>query len=231
MSSFMLKIVAIVSMTIDHVGFSIFPQYKLLRIIGRIAMPIFSFQVALGFKKTSSQPKYMLRMLIFAIISEIPYLLLHQSSISQSFTIASLLGSVSFKNFELDICFTFLYALIVLWLLDKAKKSKIMYLPALYLILLSSLIPMDYDILGVLWVVTFYYCQDNRFLYTILLTCISVIDVILLKSSVLQLYMLIALILLYFYNGNKGKGVKYLFYIFYPLHMFLIVLMKMWFFT
>ena len=73
MSSFTLKILAIIFMTIDHIGFILFPKIDILRVIGRIAFPIFAFQVGISFENTKNKEKYILRMLIFTIISQIPF--------------------------------------------------------------------------------------------------------------------------------------------------------------
>jgi hypothetical protein len=63
----MLKLIAAVIMLIDHIGFVIFPEHIVFRLIGRLAMPIFAYSIALGFTKTRSYKKYLLRMGIFAI--------------------------------------------------------------------------------------------------------------------------------------------------------------------
>lgn len=77
MSSFWIKIIALITMLIDHIGFAFFPENLLLRIIGRISMPLFAFQIAVGFDKTKSREKYIIRMLIFALVSQIPFGLLY----------------------------------------------------------------------------------------------------------------------------------------------------------
>lgn len=69
----LLKIIALVTMLIDHVGYIYFPHEMMFRTIGRIAFPIFAYQVAIGFQKTSSRPRYAKRLFIFALISQIPY--------------------------------------------------------------------------------------------------------------------------------------------------------------
>ncbi len=234
MSSFILKIIAIITMFIDHAGWAIYPQYTILRIIGRIAMPIFAYQIALGYKKTSSKAKYFLRMFCCAIISQIPFTLLGkyaQIPNANAPSLAVVLQKISWKDFELNICVTFLLALGILWLLEKAKETKILYICVFYLAFISVIVPMDYGILGIIWVVTFYYFGEKKWLYTLLLCAGSTIYVWINKVPLIQLYMLLALPLLYFYNGKKGKGMKYLFYAFYPIHMILLVLAKIYLFT
>ena len=121
MSSFCLKLIAILTMSIDHLGLVLFNNNLIMRIIGRIAMPIFAFQIAVGFKKTHSKPKYMFRMLLLAIISEIPFnLMLYFSNYSTS---------------NLNICFTFTLALLALYLIDLGKNNKFFILTSLLPIL------------------------------------------------------------------------------------------------
>ncbi len=79
MSSFWIKIIATITMLIDHIGFVLFPENILLRIIGRVSMPLFAFQIAVGFEKTKSREKYILRMLIFALVSQIPFSLMYDT--------------------------------------------------------------------------------------------------------------------------------------------------------
>jgi len=71
--AFTLKMIAAVTMLIDHVGYIFFPQYVLLRIIGRISFPIFAFLIVEGFMHTRDVKKYIFRMIIFALITEIPF--------------------------------------------------------------------------------------------------------------------------------------------------------------
>lgn len=120
MSSFLLKIIAVITMSIDHLGLILFNNNLIMRIIGRIAMPIFAFQIAIGFKHTRSKGKYLLRILALAIISEVPFnLMLHFSNYSTN---------------SLNICFTFTLALITLYLIDLSKKNK--------LFIITSILPI-----------------------------------------------------------------------------------------
>lgn len=120
MSSFILKIVAILTMTIDHVGLILFNNNLIFRTLGRIAMPIFAFQIAVGFKNTHSKSKYILRIFLLAIISEIPFDLMLYSS--------------NYSTANLNICFCFTLALIALYLIDLGKNNK--------LFIFASLLPI-----------------------------------------------------------------------------------------
>lgn len=68
-----LKLIAIITMLIDHIGYIFFPQMRLFRTIGRIAFPIFAYQIAMGYKHTSSRPRYALRLFVFSLVAYLPY--------------------------------------------------------------------------------------------------------------------------------------------------------------
>ena len=78
MSAFILKLIAILAMVCDHVGAELFPNMLWLRAVGRLTMPIMSYFAAIGYRKTRSVPKYLLRLGIFAILSEPCYYILFQ---------------------------------------------------------------------------------------------------------------------------------------------------------
>ncbi len=159
----LLKIVALVTMLIDHVGYLYFPHEMMFRTIGRIAFPIFAYQIALGFQKTSSRPKYAKRLFIFALISQIPYLWFNPT--------------LTLDWQGLNIMFTLLFSLGVLQSLElsklawkdvfSAQKSKL--LQALGFSLLTAVlivvpdlmyyktgISIEYGSSGVLFVLLFY---------------------------------------------------------------------------
>ena len=77
-----LKLIAVVTMFIDHIGSIIFPHIMFLRIIGRISFPIFAFLIVNGYRHTHNLKKYLLRLAAFAIISEIPYNLIWSGDIA-----------------------------------------------------------------------------------------------------------------------------------------------------
>ena len=74
-SAFVLKIIAVITMTIDHSGYLIFGGSSFMNFIGRIAFPIFAFQITEGYTHTHNLKKYFLRLFAFALISQIPFML------------------------------------------------------------------------------------------------------------------------------------------------------------
>ena len=100
-----LKIIAVISMFVDHLGFIIFPNAIFLRVIGRVAFPIFAFCVAERLHYTKSRKKYVLTLLLFALISQIPYYFIFNTF------------------FKFNVLFTFLIAIIVIFLIEQYSKS------------------------------------------------------------------------------------------------------------
>ncbi len=75
MSAFVLKLIAVFSMTCDHLSYLIFGRFSFLNLIGRIAFPIFAYQITEGYIHTSNLKKYFLRLALFGVISQIPFML------------------------------------------------------------------------------------------------------------------------------------------------------------
>lgn len=222
MSSFALKLVACITMFVDHLGLALFDNNRLMRIIGRIAMPIFAFQVGVGFSKTHSKWKYILRMFICFLISEVPFLMLLSSG---GIAISSRYGELSL--YYLNICFTFLLALIALYFIELGKKNFVFFICAIFAVLPSFILHMDYGIYAIAIVIASYFLQNYKLAFS---ACFVVISAIyhFVNNSPMQLFMLLALPFILLYNGKKGKSLKYYFYVFYPLHMLLIALIKIY---
>ncbi len=104
MSRFQLKILAIVTMLVDHTGAILFPQFPVLRIIGRISFPIFAFLISEGLLHTSNVKKYLWRLFLFALISEVPFdlafygQLFHPQRQNIFFTLVLGLAAIAFLN-------------------------------------------------------------------------------------------------------------------------------------
>ena len=107
MTSFVLKIIALITMFIDHLGYAIYGKFSYLNYIGRIAFPIFAFQISEGFVHTKNIKKYFIRLLVFAIISQLPFMLF--------------LSTFSKNIYELNIFFTLSFGLLAIFIFDKIR--------------------------------------------------------------------------------------------------------------
>lgn len=214
-----LKIIAVASMLIDHIGLQFFPDAIWLRIIGRIAFPIFAFFIAQGMFYTRSRKKYILNMLWIGLVSQVPYAFL------------------SSRMYNLNIMFSFIIAALIIVLIEELKKKQnvgyFILLGMIFVVaeLLSVFSILSYGILGVLLVLCFYFIKSKGWSFAvavILIVLMTVKDV--LRSSfafenIIQIFGLLSLTILLLYNGGKGKAnLKYMFYIFYPAHLAIILL-------
>lgn len=208
MSSFVLKIIAVIAMTIDHIGYAFFPKLSILRIIGRIAMPIFAFQIALGFKHSKNRKNYIYRMLAFSLISQIPFILM---------------TSIQTSEFKLNIGFTFLFALLILYSLEEVKPIWGKMLCLVPIFIAAYFLNYDYYLFGISLVIIFYYTFKKPYIMIPLFVCAASIYSIY-RNNILHAYSFLAILPFSLYNGKKGKGLKHFFYAYYPVHMIAIYL-------
>ncbi|MCR5796238.1 MAG: conjugal transfer protein TraX [Solobacterium sp.] len=209
-----LKIIAMISMIFDHIGDAFFPEQTWMRIIGRIAMPVFAFCVAEGFAHTRDRKKYLLRMGIFALISEVPFDLFAK-------------GDVNLVH--QNIMFTFLWAMLGLTCYEKITENKKSAAKAagivllLVFIIISAILRLDYNMTACGLVMIFYLLREkNMFLRTGAAALYHMV----LRNVGIHWFGLLSFPFLLMYNGEKGKGLKWLFYVFYPGHMLAIWLIK-----
>lgn len=222
-----LHILAMALMLCDHIWATLLPQYAILTCIGRIAFPIFAFLLVEGFTKTKDLKKYFLRILVFALISEIPFNLVYSNSV--------------FYPYHQNVLFTYLLGIIMLWIMDKCKQFKYFKYP-LWLLITIAFFAIGYitmvDFYGDAFVMIslFYVFKERTPLNMVLLTLLMYYvnaellggyyyDVVLFGHHfelIQQSLATLALIPIFLYKGNKGytsKGFKYFCYAFYPAHL------------
>lgn len=211
LNGFELKIIALITMTIDHMGAVLLPQYGFLRIIGRIAFPIYCFLLVEGYYHTKDIKKYILRLFLFAVVSEI-------------FFDMTFYGKIMYKNHQ-NVFLTLVIGLITIALIDLVcsfyyKKNKFIMVVLMFIILISGgmlaeILRTDYSIFGVLIIFGFYIFKNNYFGQILYQWYIN--GVVLGET---QLYALMALPFIFLYNGKAGKYKwKWFFYTYYPLHL------------
>ena len=204
-----LKILAAVTMTIDHIGMLFFPTQMLWRMIGRLAMPIFAFMIAEGCHYTRSKLRYFLMVLGLGVLCQTVYV-------------------VVANDWYLCMPISFAMSILLCWALELTmKKRSLLYGAALALgiagvYLLTERMRLDYGFWGCMLAVFSYLPRvvkpQDRGLPVLFLG----IGLVLLSchSSVWQWYSLLALPVLLLYSGKRGKWkMKYFFYIFYPAHL------------
>lgn len=243
-----LKIIAIATMLLDHIGASLLMPvladaasfagvtdwsmqsliascpdvaipYYAMRYIGRIAFPIFCFLLVEGFLHTKNLPKYCLRLALFALISEIPFdLAFHRMPV---------------YNASQNVFFTLLIGLFVI-ALDRYCHERFAGHPGLLFLIpllglaagmyLAEALCTDYGYLGVIAIDILYQMRDKRLFASILCT------IVLCFSAPLEITAILFVPLILQYNGTRGLSLKYVFYAFYPLHLFLLYFIAKLFF-
>ena len=230
-----LKIIGMLSMIVDHVGAMFFPSVLILRIIGRIAFPIFAFMIAEGARYTKNKIRYLSVLALFALIIQLVY-------------------SFYTKNARLTIFCTFTFSIILIYSLQLikkivfAKKLNVLHLILaiiLFVFLTISIYKItrirfvNYDFFGVLTpvLVSLFHFEgevkgfikklDNHLVSLLMLSIGLVLIYFHFKQFQLYAYALLAIPILFFYSGKRGKfKMKYFFYLFYPLHLVLLEAIK-----
>lgn len=223
----LLKLIACVLMLCDHVGYVLLDNNNMMRAFGRLAFPIFAFLLAEGFRYTSDIKKYLIRLIIFAFLSEIPFDLCMYGQILE----------FGHQN----VFFTLATGLIAIISLEKGKRQgKLVQAYAITAgcFVLSFLLAFDYSICGILIIIVFYAMtpiykesdREKRIFEAGKVTILSAI-IYFLFYGLKQLYAVFAILPISLYNGKRGKSYfKYVFYGFYPVHLLLIWILKQMFF-
>lgn len=234
MTSFALKIIALVSMFCDHFGDAFVGHYSFLNLIGRIAFPIFAFQISEGFIHTKNLKKYFLRLGIFALIAQIPF----------SLFIHKFLGG---SYFSLNVFFTLLFGLFSIWIYDyltnSVKKNEkwkdntvikntviaLSILIMLGIAYLAEVLDTDYGAWGVIVVFVFYLFKQDKLAMVISFITLCVIRYgtrllagFNMATLLLGIFTALSIVFICLYNGKQGKKIKYLLYVFYPVHLLLL---------
>lgn len=235
-SAAMLHVLAMVLMLCDHMWATLFPAAEWLTCVGRVAYPIFAFMLVEGYFHTSSLKRYMLRLLAWAVISEIPFNLMYFGS--------------AFYPYHQNVLWTFLLSLLLITLLDRVRdrlRPVFAVIVSAALIVLGYLagfaLMVDYYGVGVLTVVVFYYFSQRRWWsYVGQLVCLAFLNVELLGGLGYEVTLfgyeleisqqglaLLALIPIWLYQGRQGehrKPFRYFCYAFYPAHMLALALIR-----
>lgn len=226
LNGFSLKLIAIAAMTLDHIAVLFLnPEsggYLAARIIGRIAFPLFAFLLTEGFFHSSNLKKYMVRLGVLAIVSEpfFDYILI-KAELGENFR------PWYFQN----VVFTLLIGLITIWMYDtvvrKFRNNPLLcnlycVLILLFGAMLAFWMRTDYSVYGILLIFIMYQFHKNRLWMTI----VSSITLLFFGGSSIQLFAVVGVFLIWLYNGEEGKKIKMLFYLFYPLHIALLGILR-----
>ena len=208
-----LKFFALIAMTVDHIGLTLFPEYTVLRLFGRLAMPIFAWMIAEGCRYTKNRARYLFMMLGIGVVSQA-------------------VSWLAAGSLHMNILLTFFMSILLIYVLDLANDKKgILSLGLMGIVLVAITyicvflprdIPgvkfsIDYGICGVFLPVAIYIGKTKR--EKLLLAGMLMVPMSLYYSYV-QWFAFLSLPILSLYNGKRGEAkIKYLFYLYYPLHL------------
>ncbi len=211
-----LKLIAMASMVFDHIGDSFFPELIWMRLLGRIAMPIFAFCTAEGFIHTHDRIRYLRRLLLFGVVSEIPFDLVTAGKVLE-FT-------------HQNIMFTFAWAILALvcfeGILNRGRtkaRTAGAYAVLLLFLGISLFLGLDYNLLAPGLIFVFYLLREKGLW---LKTAAAAGYHVLLRNVGIYWFGLLGFVPIFLYNGKRGAGLKWLFYLFYPGHLLLIWLVR-----
>ena len=226
LNSLHLKLLAMVTMLIDHMGFTLFPYALWMRCVGRLAFPIFCFLVAEGCAHTHDKKRYAARLLVFAVLSEPAFDLMH---------------GVWFTMDYQNVLWTLLAGALICWCVDWALRKKT---PAAFLLTgaavaaafcLLELAGTDYGGWGALLVALFYGVRrapcGTAAKRTVQAVGLAVFSIGIMGGVSIELWSLAALLPLWLYNGRRGYSnlvVQYGFYAFYPVHILILSLIALY---
>lgn len=217
MNRTVLKIIAIVSMLIDHIGVFLLIEgdlYLAFRLMGRLAFPIFAFMIAQGFLKSRNVNRYVIRLAVFALFIE------------GLFLVHALLSEVPYIPLKDNVIAPLLLGLLVL--ICVRSSNDFTRLGLIGILVFTMFVQYPYSIYG-LSLIAIFGLISKKWLQAILFLFIHIVFIQIPGiNNVLYLYpwqqqfALFFLPLLFLYNGKKGRDYKYLFYLFYPLHLIVL---------
>ncbi len=213
-----MKIIICIFMAADHLA-AVFPQTFPLwfRMVGRFSFVGFAFLVAEGCRKTGNIENYIFRLGLLAAVSEIFY----------DFCFGY---GLSFTH-NMNTVWTLFAGAAVIYCLTKVAGKILPLIYACCIIVSCLFLDVDYGVCGVLLIVMYYFCRSNIeiFISTALMFTIKYIRLIYPFSvyTIYWLFSVTACILPILYNNSRGKNIKYFFYVFYPLHLFIIGIFRL----
>lgn len=220
MTNNQLKIIAMISMVIDHIGVYFFPSVTWLRIIGRISFPIYAYLIAEGCRHTKNRTKYLGIIGVMGILFQIVFF-------------------VFMKSLYQGILVTFSLSIIIIFSIEalikgKGTKDRILAIFGLgFALFVGFVCPrlfadqgfvIDYNIWGISLPVIMYFTPSKKLRVVFLVLFITLMA---LMARPIQWWALMSVPFIALYNGERGRAkMKYFFYIFYPLHLVLLFLIK-----
>ena len=197
-------------MFLDHYHYVIGGS-KILNIVGRIAFPIFAFTLSEGYVHTRNLKNYLFRLFIFAVSIQIPSILFGY-------------------DYPMNIFFTLFLGLLSIYIFNSKKINMILKIILIgFVLFFSQKFKLDYGMYGILLIMNFNIFRNDKFKILMNFLVLNIFNEIFPNIFDLvdtQFFSIISLIFIFMYNGKKGKSMKYFFYLFYPIHFFILEVIK-----
>ena len=224
-----LRVLAMFLMLLDHLWATLVPGNFWMTYLGRLAFPIFAFQISEGFFHSADRKRYAKRLLLFALLSEVPFDLIY--------------GGTVLYPFHQNVMFTLLLGLLACCAIDRARRERPAKailrgtLSVAGLFLLSLVGMVDYGWRGMLTVVAFYVLRDFPGAWLAQAAALVLLNIVNFMGQTIpvlgwdfptQGFAVLSLLPIWLYNGRRGgggKALQYAFYAFYPAHMLVLYLL------
>ena len=211
MSGEALKLFAVVCMLIDHVAWTWVPVDSpagiVMHLIGRVTMPVMAFMIAEGYIHTHDFKRYAGRLLIFAFVSDVPFMAFERSVMGH------------------NVMFTLFLGLVLIWFVDHANRVYKAILAGALMVGAAVCLRVDWSFIGVLLCLISWQFRGN-FIAVSLSVIVLAFLTAMLYGQWWQLGVILSLPLLRAYNGQRGKGSKWGFYAFYPGHLAALAILR-----
>lgn len=239
-----MQLIAYISMFIDHACKFAVDGWTYNPLVGRLAMPIFAYLIALGMQRSSNKSKYIFRLFVFALISQIPFILMIYGTPVIKPNLNETLQVINHFTQSFNIGFTFLIASLSIYFIDKNKNN---FLNNVIIVIISLFVAnelgTDYAIYGVTTIYMFYYLKNKTaiFFTFLLMTTIYIFSNSLNSDFTLKAYFterlksyfsLLAFPIIFWMKETKkrdNKLVRFMKYAIYPVHMLAIYFVQILF--
>lgn len=233
----LLKLVAMATMLIDHTGKMFFAQYNIMRIIGRLAFPIYAYCIAVGCVYTHNRLKYLSRIVLLGLISQPFYAVALGHTTQRMYAVSFAENPLrAMLNFYVEswakpsILLTLAMGILVIW---SIREKQLVFTAALALLVWKIQGSLDYGWRGVVLMVLFYlFCTRWWISLPVVLTYMiwwgmrsSSYELFGIRFGI-QMFAIFALPLIYIPTYSKLKINKWIFYLFYPAHLIFIMLVQ-----
>lgn len=240
LNSNQLKLIAIIAMTVDHIAWAMFDGYPsallplIMHIIGRLTCPIMCYFIAEGYHYTRNINKYTFRLFAFAFISHFAYIFASNDFVDFKSFIPFYYGN--FLN-QTSVMWSLAWGLVMLRIAD-SKRIKSIYKVLLVILICIITLPSDWSCIAALCIMAIgtnrgdFRKQMSWMIFYVALYSLVYFFAIDKAYGILQMGVVLSIPVIAMYNGKRGKNpkinkfMKWFFYIFYPLHLFVIGLIN-----